>query len=169
MISYLLASPPISYMHFSSSIRVICHVHLIPLYLIILIILAKGTNYEAPHYAVFSNLLSLHLSVVQIHSPQHPLLKFRHSLCSCLNLHIIHPVVIRKIYNGTVYTTIFLKEIKQTLLCQYLFLLSVGGNATCFDPFLGSSTGTRSWIASLVNMNSYCVCMNFYTNKYILI
>jgi hypothetical protein len=28
--------------------------------------LASNTSYEAPHYAVFSSLLSLHLSLVQI-------------------------------------------------------------------------------------------------------
>jgi hypothetical protein len=30
--------------------------------------LAKNTSYEAPHYAAFSNLLSLHLSLVEIFS-----------------------------------------------------------------------------------------------------
>jgi hypothetical protein len=34
--------------------------------LIILIILGERTYYEAPHYADFSNLLSLHLPSVQI-------------------------------------------------------------------------------------------------------
>jgi hypothetical protein len=39
-----------------------CLAHLILLDLIILIILGEEYNYEAPHYAVFSNLLSLHPS-----------------------------------------------------------------------------------------------------------
>jgi hypothetical protein len=52
-------------------------------------------------------------------------------------------LILRKIYNGTVYTTITLKEIKETLLCQHLFLLAVGGNVICFDPFLGSSSGVQ--------------------------
>jgi hypothetical protein len=34
--------------------------------LIILIMLAKSTSYEAPHYAVFPSLPSLHLSLVQM-------------------------------------------------------------------------------------------------------
>jgi hypothetical protein len=56
---------------------------------------------------------------------------------------------------------------------KFVFI-SCGGNATCFDPFLGhlqayKNTGTHSWIASLNNMNSYCACMNSYTNKYTLI
>jgi hypothetical protein len=44
--------------------------------LIILIILEKSTSYEAPHYAAFSSLLSLHPSLVQ-YSSQHPVLKHR--------------------------------------------------------------------------------------------
>jgi hypothetical protein len=36
--------------------------------LIILIILGENTSYESPHYAIFFNLSSLHLSSVQIFS-----------------------------------------------------------------------------------------------------
>jgi hypothetical protein len=46
--------------------NIICSTRFIHLDLIILIILylPKSTSYEAPHYAFFSNLLSLHLSLV---------------------------------------------------------------------------------------------------------
>jgi hypothetical protein len=47
--------------------------------------------------------------------------------------------------NGTVDTTIILKETKYTLLYQYLFVLAVSGNATCFDSFLGSSSGLQEY------------------------
>jgi hypothetical protein len=51
--------------HFST-IRATCPAHHILLDLTIIVYLEKSTSYEAPHYAVFSNLLSLHLSLVQI-------------------------------------------------------------------------------------------------------
>jgi hypothetical protein len=47
-------------------IRATCLTHLILLDLIVLIILGEDTSYEVPHYALFSNLLSTHLSSVQI-------------------------------------------------------------------------------------------------------
>jgi hypothetical protein len=47
-------------------IRGTCPFHLILPDLIILIILVRSTNYEAPHYVVFSSLPSLHLPSVQI-------------------------------------------------------------------------------------------------------
>jgi hypothetical protein len=53
--------------------------------------------------------------------------------------------VIQKKYNGTVYTTMILKKIKYTLLCQHFFLLVVDGDAACFDPFLGSSSGVQEY------------------------
>jgi hypothetical protein len=49
-------------------IRATCPVYLIFLDLIIQLCLARSINYEAPHYAIFSNLLSCHLSSVQIFS-----------------------------------------------------------------------------------------------------
>jgi hypothetical protein len=48
-----------------------------------------------------------------------------------------------KIYNGIFHTAIILKETKETLLCQHLFLLAAGGNAILFDPFLGPSSGIQ--------------------------
>jgi hypothetical protein len=49
--------------------------------LIIVIIREKDTSSGIPHYAVFSNLLSLDFSSVQIHySPQHPVLNHPQSM-----------------------------------------------------------------------------------------
>jgi hypothetical protein len=45
------------------------------------------------------------------------------------------------IYNGIVYTKIVLKETDTTV--STFVLLAVDGNATCFDPFLGSSSGVQ--------------------------
>jgi hypothetical protein len=36
-------------------------------------------------------------------------------------------------------------ETKLTLLCQHLVLFVVGGNATCFHPFLWSSSGIHEY------------------------
>jgi hypothetical protein len=48
--------------------HVTCPAHLILLDFINLIIYGKSISYEAPHYAIFSNLLSLRSSSVQIFS-----------------------------------------------------------------------------------------------------
>jgi hypothetical protein len=65
LVSLLLTFPPIFYMHSSSPIHATSLAHLILLELFKLN-LAKSTSYEAPHYEVFSNLSSLHLSLVKI-------------------------------------------------------------------------------------------------------
>jgi hypothetical protein len=66
MVSYLLAFPPVSYMHsFSPPFAL----HALPISSStwsFKLYLEKSTSYEAPHYVVFSNLLSLHLSLVEI-------------------------------------------------------------------------------------------------------
>jgi hypothetical protein len=36
-------------------------------------------------------------------------------------------------------------SIKWMILCQHLFLFIVGGIATCFDTFLGSSSGVHEY------------------------
>jgi hypothetical protein len=70
-------------------IRPICLTHLIPLHLLILIILLKCTNYEHPHYAASSSLLSI--SPPSRYSPQYPALK--HSRFSSLNFREeLHPL-----------------------------------------------------------------------------
>jgi hypothetical protein len=60
--------------------------------------------------------------------------------------------VIQKIYNGTVYTTIILKEKKN--LCQHLFLLGVGGNAVHTEPLQhNNNTTTGNCIYTTSNLN----------------
>jgi hypothetical protein len=52
----------------SLPMHAICPAHLILLDLIYLSCLEKSASYEAPHWSVFSNLLSFHPSSVQIFS-----------------------------------------------------------------------------------------------------
>jgi hypothetical protein len=58
--AFLLAFPPITYMH-SSSLPFSLHV--LPISSV------KGTSYEAPHLAVLSNILSLHLFEILFPAP----------------------------------------------------------------------------------------------------
>jgi hypothetical protein len=61
--------PPISYMHSSSSPVVL---HALPMSSSLTwsfkLCLEESTSYEGPHYLIFSNLMSLHLSSVRIFS-----------------------------------------------------------------------------------------------------
>jgi hypothetical protein len=68
VVSFRLAFPPIIYKRSSSPICATWPAHLILLDSIILIILAKSTNHEAPRYAIFSIHPSPHLPSVQISS-----------------------------------------------------------------------------------------------------
>jgi hypothetical protein len=52
-------------------------------------------------------------------------------------------LLFRKLYNGTIYITV-LKETNRHY-CVNIVLLAVGRNATCFDPFLGSSSGVQEY------------------------
>jgi hypothetical protein len=81
--------------------------HLILPDLIILIILANSTSYEAPHYAAFSNLLSLHPSSAQKFSsaprsqtpsvyvpPYRPIIQLMiYKFCEHLLVHTVHIIV----------------------------------------------------------------------------
>jgi hypothetical protein len=62
VVSFLLAFPPVFYVH-SSSPQFVLHALGIWFSLTWSFCLARSTSYEAPNYAVSSNLLSLHLSL----------------------------------------------------------------------------------------------------------
>jgi hypothetical protein len=66
VVSSFLVFPPISYMHFSSLPFVLHAPPIISFTWSFWLLLAKITICEAPHYAAFSNLLSLHVSLFQI-------------------------------------------------------------------------------------------------------
>jgi len=58
--------------------RATCPIHLV-LDLITLKILVKSTNYEHPHYVIFSSLLLVLPSLLK-YSPQHPVLQYPASI-----------------------------------------------------------------------------------------
>jgi predicted N-acetyltransferase YhbS len=60
-----------------------------------------------------------------------------------VKIHVLHLVC--KFDNGTVYTSIILKEMKVTLLYHHLVLLASGGNNTGFNPILGTSSGMKEY------------------------
>jgi hypothetical protein len=86
-----------------SLMGVTCPSHLILLDSIILIIMGRSTSYEAPHYSVFSSLLSLNPFLVQI---------FSSASCSETPTVCVLPIMLETKYN------IHTKQLAELYFCM---------------------------------------------------
>jgi hypothetical protein len=109
--------------------------------------LAKSTNCEAPFYAIFSTLLSLHSPLVQIFSSA--LLSNALSLCSALNVTFRQ---IQRQYYSRVYSNFYVFRQQAR---RYKVL----------DWMVASITRTQYPLNSLLNQFSFVIIVSKYSNS----